>query len=53
MTSSLQNKPTTAYPWYDGHSTNISACGVWRVRAGIQISERKLHTHIHLHYVRT
>ena len=38
MTSSLQNKPTTAYPWYNGHSTNISACGVWKVRAGVQVS---------------
>ena len=48
MTSSLQNKPTTAYPWYDGHSTNISACGVWRARAGVQVSKRKPHTHIYL-----
>ena len=48
MTSSLQNKPTTAYPWYDGHSTNISACGVWRARVEVQVSKREPHTHIYL-----
>ena len=26
----------------------ISACGMWRARAGVQVSRRELHTHIHL-----
>ena len=26
--------------------------GVWEVRAGVQVSMRELHTHIHLDYVR-
>ena len=30
------------------HSTSISACGVWGVRIGVQVSRRKLYTHIHL-----
>ena len=30
-----RNGTTTAHPWCDGHSTSISACGVWGVRAGI------------------
>jgi len=38
----------TALPWCDGHSTSISVCGVWGVRARVQVSRRKLHTHIHL-----
>ena len=41
---------TTAYSWCDGHSTSIGACGVWGVRAGVQVSKRELHTHIHLDY---
>ena len=28
--------------------TSISACGVSRIRAGIQVSKSELHTHIHL-----
>ena len=28
---------TTAYPWCDGHSTSISACRVWGVRARVQV----------------
>ena len=43
---------TTIHPYCDGHFTSISACGVWGVRAGIQVSRRELHTHIHLDYVR-
>ena len=45
---------TTAHPWCDGHSTSISACGVWGVgvRAEVQVSRRELHTHIHIDYVR-
>ena len=39
---------TTAHPWCDGHSTSISACGVWGVRAGVQVSRREFHTHINL-----
>ena len=41
---------TTAHPWYDGHSISKSTCGVWGARAGVQVSGRKLHTHIHLNY---
>ena len=43
---------TTIHPYCDDHFTSISACGVWGVRAGIQVSRRELHTHIHLDYVR-
>ena len=43
---------TPAHPWCDGHSTDISACGVWGVRAGVQVSKRELHTHIHLNQTR-
>ena len=39
---------TTAHPWCGGHSTSISACGIWGVRAKVQISRREFHTHIHL-----
>ena len=39
---------TTAHPWCSGHSTNINACGVWGVRAGVQVFRREFHTHIHL-----
>ena len=28
--------------------TSISACGVSRVRAGIQVSKRELHTYIYI-----
>ena len=38
-------KRITAYPWCDGHSTSISACGVWEARARVQVSRRELHTH--------
>ena len=27
---------------------SISTCGVWGARAGVQVSRRELHTHIHL-----
>ena len=43
---------TTAYPRCDGHSISISACGVWGVRARVQISRKEFHTHIHLDYAR-
>ena len=39
---------TTAQSWCDGHFTNISACGVWGVKVGVQVSRKELHTHIHL-----
>ena len=39
---------TTAHSWYNDHSTSINACWVWRVRVGIQVSRRELHTHIYL-----
>ena len=32
--------------------TSISACGVSRVRVGIQVFKRELHTYIHLDYTR-
>ena len=35
-----------------GHSTSINACRVWVARAGVQVSRREFHTHIHLDYVR-
>ena len=37
-----------AHLWCDGHSTSISACEVWGVRAGVQVSKREFHTYIHL-----
>ena len=43
---------TIAYPWCDGHFTSISACGMWEVRAGVQVFRRELHTNIHLDQVR-
>ena len=43
---------TTTHPWCDGHSTGISAYGVWGVRVRIQVSKMKLHAHIHLDSVR-
>ena len=42
----------TAHSWCDGHSTSISACGVWGVMIEIQVFRKKFHTHIHLDYVR-
>ena len=44
----LSPKAITEYSWCDGHSTSISACEVWRVITGVQVSRRKLYTHIHL-----
>ena len=43
---------TTVHPWCDSHFTSISACGVWRARAGVQVSKKELHTHIRLDYAR-
>ena len=43
---------TTARPWCDSHSTSVSACGVWTVRAEVQVSKKELRTHIHLDYAR-
>ena len=31
---------------------SIRACGVWREKTGVQVSRRKLHSHIHLDYTR-
>ena len=42
---------TTAHAWCDGHSTSISACGVWEVRAEVKVSMREFHTHIYLDWV--
>ena len=42
---------TTAHP--QCHSTNISACGVWEVRVGVQVFIREFHTHtFRLGYIR-
>ena len=38
--------------WCSGHSTSINAYGVWEAKAGVQISRKELHTHIHLDYDR-
>ena len=43
--SNLSRNNTTAHLWYNSHFTSISACGVRRVRARIQVSRRKTHTH--------
>ena len=39
-------------PWCNGHSISISVCEVWGARAEVQVSRRKLHTHIHLDQAR-
>ena len=31
---------------------SIRACGVWREKTGVQVSRRKLHSHIYLDYTR-
>ena len=36
----------------NGYSTGISVCEMWEVRAGVQVSMREFHTHIHLGYAR-
>ena len=35
-----------------GHSININTCGMWEVRAGIQVSRKEFHIHIRLNYNR-
>ena len=43
-TKSMNN--TTAHPWCDGHSTNISACWVWRGKGqGSNFQKGVLHTY--------
>ena len=44
-------KWTTVHLWHDSHSTSISICGVWGARPKVQVSKRKLHTHIHQRYL--
>ena len=44
----VETQMTAAYPWCDGHSTSINACGVWGERAEIQVFRSNFHTHIHL-----
>ena len=51
-TSGVRLKSTKAHIWHDSHSISISMCGVWSVRVKIQVFRKKLHTHIHLNYVR-
>ena len=36
------------HPWRDSNSTSISVCGVWEVRAKIQVFKRKFYTNIQL-----
>ena len=36
--------------WYDSPSTSISVCGMWGAKVEIQVTRRKLHTHIQLDY---
>ena len=43
-----KTRMTTAQPWCDGHSTSISACGVWGVRDVVRVFRKELYTHIHL-----
>ena len=38
--------------WCDGHSTNISACGVWGIKTDVQVFKGEFHTYIHLNYVK-
>ena len=33
---------------FSGLNWHLSACGVWEVRAKVQVSRRELHTHIYL-----
>ena len=44
-------KWTTVHLWHDSHSTSISICGVWGARPKVQVSKKKLHTHIHQWYL--
>ena len=37
---------------YPPHSTSTYGCGVWGIKAGVQVSKREFHTHIHLDYVK-
>ena len=39
---------TTVHPSRDGHSIDISACGVWGAKAETQVSIREFYIHIHL-----
>ena len=39
---------SSAHPWCDDHSTNISAYKVWEVRIGIQVSKKEFYIYIHL-----
>ena len=54
------NHVTTTHPMHGDYSTSAcvrsgyytSACGVWRVKVGVQAFKNKLHTHIPLDYAR-
>ena len=43
---------TTAYSWCNGHSTSITACGVWWARVRVQVSRKDLHVYKHLDWIR-
>ena len=42
----------TTYSWCDSHSTSISACRIWGINVGVQVSRKEFHTYIHVDYVR-
>ena len=46
--NSFKKYSTTAHLWCSGHSTNINACGVRRVRVRVKVSSMEFHIHIHL-----
>ena len=48
----MKSKINIAHFWCDGHSSSISICGVWGVKAEIQVTRRRLYTYIHLDWVR-
>ena len=43
---------TTVHSLCNNQSTSTSACRVWEVRAGFEVSRRELHTHINLDQIR-
>ena len=48
----VETQMTAAYTWCGGHSTSINTCGVWRVRAEVQVFRGELYTHIHLDQIK-
>ena len=53
IVSTLCMKPIIFfYDWCDGHFISINTCGMWKVRAEVQVFRRKFHIHVHLDQVR-